>query len=272
MRENIRKTVIQIIVVFAVVCASVLPTAAHTGKTVSASCTCMSRRPQRFAAYVGDRNSAVPVSDRLMQRIRRAVREHAPYADVSDLNIYIPSDQLDSYTLDISSAIPPRCPDIICLDPGNTVSIDIDYISNKKQKFHLTKVYVRYVIRKKIDKREQKQLRKAVRNIAKKARKKKGKRAQIKYVNDLLVKRITYGDGTRHYSDAFGALVQRRALCTGYARAFALVMNELGIENAFESTSDHIWNRVRIGRSWKIVDVTWNEGTHSDRYLLKDTH
>ena len=78
------------------------------------------------------------------------------------------------------------------------------------------------------------------------ARKKKGRKAQIRYVNDFLVKRITYGKGTRHYGDAFGALVQRRALCTGYARAFALVMNELGIENAFESTSDHIWNRVRI--------------------------
>lgn len=149
MRENIRKTVIQIIVVFAVVCASVLPAAAHTGKTVSASCTYMSRRPQRFAAYVGDMSSSVPVSDKLMKRVRKAVMAHAPYADISDLNIYIPSDQIDSFTTDISTAIAPRCPDIICLDPGNTVYIDTNYISSETQKFHLLKVYVSYVIRKK---------------------------------------------------------------------------------------------------------------------------
>lgn len=267
MREHIRKVIIQIIIMLAVVCASVLPTAAHAGKTVSASCTYMSRRPQRFAAYIGEMASTVPVSDVLMQRIRSAVCVHAPYADVSDLGIYIPSDQLHSFTTDISTAIPPRCPDIICLDPDTTISIETD--SNTGQ---LLKVHARYVIRRATDEKEQKQLRKAVRKIAKKARKRKGKAAQIRYVNNLLVKRITYGAGTRHYRDAFGALVQRRAVCAGYARAFALVMNELGIENAFEHTSGHIWNRVRLGRSWKVVDVTWNDGTRSDRYLLKDTH
>lgn len=268
MKEHIRKIVIQILVMLAVVFASVLPTAAHAGKTItSASSAYMSRRPQRFAAYVGEMASTVPVSDELMQRIRSAVSVHAPYADVSDLNIYIPSDQLHSFTTDISTAIPPRCPDIICLDPDTTISIETD--SNTGQ---LLKVHARYVIRRATDEKEQKQLRKAVRKIAKKARKKKGKAVQIRYVNNVLTKRITYGDGTRHYRDAFGALVQRRAVCSGYARAFALVMNELGIENAFEHTSGHIWNRVRLGRSWKIVDVTWNDGTHSDRYLLKDTH
>lgn len=267
MRENIRKIIIQCIVMLAVVCASVLPAEAFGKAVTSASCTYMSRSPKRFAAYIGEMASTVPVSDELIQRIRSAVCVHAPYADVSDLGIYIPSDQLHSFTTDISTAIPPRCPDIICLDPDTTISIETD--SNTG---HLLKVYARYVIRRATAEKEQKQVRKVVRKIAKKARKKKGKAAQIRYVNDLLVKRITYGDGTRHYRDAFGALVQRRAVCAGYARAFALVMNELGIENAFEHTSGHIWNRVRIGRSWKVVDVTWNDGMQSDIYLLKDTH
>ena len=267
MRKNIRKAIIQIFVMLAVVCATVLPTAAHTRKTVSAPCAYMSRRPKRFAAYIGGMTSTVPVSDKLIQRIRSAVSVHAPYADVSDLGIYIPSDQLHSFTTDISTAIPPRCPDIICLDPNATITIETD--SNTGQ---LLTVYTRYVIRRVTDEKEQKQVRNVVRKIAKKARKKKGKAAQIRYVNDLLVKRITYGTGTRHYRDAFGALVQRRAVCAGYARAFALIMNELGIENAFEHTTGHIWNRVRLGRSWKVVDVTWNDGTRSNRYLLKDTH
>lgn len=46
---------------------------------------------------------------------------------------------------------------------------------------------------KKTDEREQKQLRRAVKKIVKKARKKKGKRAQIRYVNNVLAKKITYG-------------------------------------------------------------------------------
>jgi len=35
---------------------------------------------------------------------------------------------------------------------------------------------------------------------------------------------------------------------------------------------NHIWNKVKVGKKWLHVDVTWNDCTHSTKYLLKSSH
>lgn len=76
-------------------------------------------------------------------------------------------------------------------------------------------------------------------------------------------------------SSAYGALVEGKAICEGYSRAFKLLCNELGIEcvNIFGTDDDenHMWNGVKIEDEWYQVDVTWddNEGEQENitRYL-----
>ncbi len=68
--------------------------------------------------------------------------------------------------------------------------------------------------------------------------------------------------------NAYGALVNGRAVCDGIAAAFALIADRLGIEctvvcgraaRKVESTvEDHAWNIVRIGADYYHVDVTWD--------------
>lgn len=264
-----RKIFIRVFIIFAVVFASAFSAEMKKEKknvTANEAAVYMSRTP-RFSAYRGGVYSSVPVSDELMERVRAMAEAHAPYADVTDLGIHVPSDQLNGFAGNISSAIMPRYPELICLNQLAGVTIEADSDTGL-----IRKVRVYYCIRKKTDEKEQKQLRKAVRKIAKKAEKKKGKAAQVRYVNSVLKKRVTYSTKMRHCFDAYGALIQERAVCAGYSCAFALIMNELGIDNAFEREGTHIWNRVRIGRVWKVVDVTWNDATRSDRYLLTNVH
>ncbi len=61
----------------------------------------------------------------------------------------------------------------------------------------------------------------------------------------------------------YGGLVNRKAVCLGYAATFQLLAELAGIEcitvvgSALESTGDHAWNQVRLAGEWYCVDVTW---------------
>jgi len=62
----------------------------------------------------------------------------------------------------------------------------------------------------------------------------------------------------------YGGLVNRTAVCLGYATTFQLLMDLAGVEcitvpgAAFESREDHGWNMVRLNGQWYCVDVTWD--------------
>lgn len=80
---------------------------------------------------------------------------------------------------------------------------------------------------------------------------------------------------------AYGALVNRMAVCDGYAGAFAYIMKDrFGVPCITVSSSEmaHAWNMVYIGGQWYHVDVTWDDptrdlagrATHS-YFLLSDS-
>ena len=62
----------------------------------------------------------------------------------------------------------------------------------------------------------------------------------------------------------YGGLVNRTAVCLGYATTFQLLMDLAGVEcitvagasNA--SQEDHGWNMVRLDGNWYCVDATWD--------------
>ena len=101
------------------------------------------------------------------------------------------------------------------------------------------------------------------------------------YLNNYLIDNCEYDKKNSQRHNAYGALVDGRAVCDGYSKAFQLLCNRLGIEcvgiegtsaefNAAngESTDGHMWNCVKIGGEWYHVDVTWNDsGDHIQRYL-----
>lgn len=65
----------------------------------------------------------------------------------------------------------------------------------------------------------------------------------------------------------YGGLVNRQAVCLGYAATFQLLMNLAGMEcitvagAAFHSQEDHAWNMVKLNGEWYCVDATWDAST-----------
>ena len=70
----------------------------------------------------------------------------------------------------------------------------------------------------------------------------------------------------------YGGLVNRTAVCLGYATTFQLLMDLAGVEcitvvgaSRF-STEDHGWNMVRLNGNWYCADVTWDSNYREEGY------
>lgn len=92
---------------------------------------------------------------------------------------------------------------------------------------------------------------------------------KIRYVHNYLIDTVEYdvnaGTGIR---DIYGALINQKAVCEGYAKAFKYIMDELEIPcilvcgtatNSVGVTENHAWNYVQIDGVWYAVDVTWDD-------------
>ena len=89
---------------------------------------------------------------------------------------------------------------------------------------------------------------------------------------DWVVQKIDYGwkhadvleETPRVAYTPYGGLVDRMAVCLGYASSFQLLMNMAGMEcitvvgASHASTGDHAWNMVRLDGEWYCVDATWD--------------
>lgn len=73
---------------------------------------------------------------------------------------------------------------------------------------------------------------------------------------------------------AYAALVQKKAVCQGYANLFYRMMLELGIDcriiSGKANGGDHAWNIVKIGNLYYNIDSTWGSETwYSSQYFLR---
>lgn len=62
-------------------------------------------------------------------------------------------------------------------------------------------------------------------------------------------------------SHSYGALVNRKAVCDGYAKAYKYILERLGIPSVIVSSDsmNHAWNMVRVDGKYYHVDATWDD-------------
>lgn len=92
---------------------------------------------------------------------------------------------------------------------------------------------------------------------------------KIKIVHDYLVDSIEYDSSAgENIYNVYGALINKRAVCEGYARSFKYIMDDLGIpciiacgiaKNSTGAAENHAWNYVQLDNKWYAVDVTWDD-------------
>ena len=98
------------------------------------------------------------------------------------------------------------------------------------------------------------------------------------YINDYLALNCEY-DYTLSNRTAYDALINKSAVCEGYAQAYKVLVTELGMKCEIVSSRslNHAWNMIEIEGKKYHVDPTWNDpyedtlGAASHRYFLKST-
>ena len=91
-------------------------------------------------------------------------------------------------------------------------------------------------------------------------------------IHDYIINNCEYGfsdnNDDSEYS-AYGALVNGKAVCSGYAAATNLLLMCVGIDSNVITglatnletgeTENHAWNQVKIGGEWYHLDTTWDD-------------
>ena len=97
-------------------------------------------------------------------------------------------------------------------------------------------------------------------------------------VYHYLIDTIEYDDTLEH-GDVYDALLDGNSVCMGYASAFQMIMEKLGVESYLCTGDDlddgqgHAWNAVRIGDEIYYVDATFGDTSGlADTYLLFGTN
>ena len=96
---------------------------------------------------------------------------------------------------------------------------------------------------------------------------------KILAVHDYLIAHTVYdkpktaGRSLRH--TAYGCLVEEKAVCEGYSRAFQLLMKSLKIEcgmcSGIAKKDRHGWNYVKLGLNYYWIDVTWDDPVYQKK-------
>jgi len=84
-------------------------------------------------------------------------------------------------------------------------------------------------------------------------------------VHDWLAENVEYVEDAPNKTNLYGALVEGRATCGGFAYSFQYIMRRMGIEclmyiGFLQENTDtkHVWNAVKLDGQWYQADVTSN--------------
>ena len=95
------------------------------------------------------------------------------------------------------------------------------------------------------------------------------------YIHDYIVKNCVYEESDKDFNlyTAYGALINQKAVCEGYTKAFQLLLSYAGVSSFNVNGSvdnsdniDHIWSAVKLGGRYYYTDVTWDDTDDIDMY------
>lgn len=93
---------------------------------------------------------------------------------------------------------------------------------------------------------------------------------KILMAHDWIIDNLEYSQEIENNNvyNLYGALIDRKAVCEGYAEAFKYIMDAIEIPciivsgtatNSEETTENHEWNYVQLDKKWYAVDTTWDD-------------
>ena len=97
---------------------------------------------------------------------------------------------------------------------------------------------------------------------------------KVKMIHDLIVEKVDYNydisnsssfnEDTAYTQSVYSVFCMDKTVCAGYAQAFEMMCNGVGVDCIAVTSDDHEWNKVRINDSWYNVDCNWADQSTID--------
>jgi hypothetical protein len=96
---------------------------------------------------------------------------------------------------------------------------------------------------------------------------------KVKKIHDYIINLAGY-DTTYERSSAYNLLVDKTAVCEGYALAAYRLLTDAGLEckiiSGYGKGESHAWNLVKVDGEWYNLDLTWDDPiTSTGKQLLR---
>ena len=162
----------------------------------------------------------------------------------------------------------------------NPNSVRAEISDYPKEDRYLLKVHFDYLMTEDEAKEKQAAFEQKVQGIVSEAKAAGDTFEQLLYVHDYLCENVVYdkelyesGEYDTPRITAYGALMEGKTMCSGYAQAFSLFMRELGYNAGVEFNNygeitlfeGHVWNYVELEGEYYYFDVTWDD-TDDENY------
>lgn len=104
-------------------------------------------------------------------------------------------------------------------------------------------------------------------------------RDKIKVIHDYIINNTEYdtlrtdniNDTTYRSNTAYGVLIEKRGICSGYSDTMKIFLDKLNIVNYKICNDKHIWNLVLLDGEWYHLDLTWDDPI-SDKNITRDNY
>jgi len=95
---------------------------------------------------------------------------------------------------------------------------------------------------------------------------------KILAMHDYVIDNVVYDkEDSKNSGNAYGALIEGKAKCAGYADIMAIILAKLGVQNYKVASEKHVWNAIYLDNEWSHVDLTWDDPIVEDGAIVSDT-
>lgn len=84
----------------------------------------------------------------------------------------------------------------------------------------------------------------------------------VKLFHDYIIRNCTYDEKSANPNTIYGTLVEKEALCQGYAQSFTYLCSLAGIDSLIVlgvANEPHMWNIVKMDNDYYHIDLTWDD-------------
>ena len=91
---------------------------------------------------------------------------------------------------------------------------------------------------------------------------------KVKLAHDAINEKVSYhhdafeekvSEDESYTQSVYSVLCTDMTVCAGYTMTFEMICNSMDLDVFVANSEVHAWNKVRLGGSWYVVDLTWDD-------------